>query len=622
MCPALRHAELVTTSFLWVEIPDIQLSGCFSRPVLEFAFPLALRGVDRRAQAILAKFWMTSFGLELNAATRVFDLSTGQKQRLLLASCLALKPRILILSGAIDFLDPVFTTRLLPFLRHLCGTLGMTVILLTPGEPHLLDSVAFDRRISIGRLSSLTSPNRLARLQGSSGATSIRVSGLRHRFDGGRSELFNGLSFSVEQGRCLVLTGQNGSGKSTLGNIVAGACRPSEGKVVVCGQPAEHWFQSRSPKVTCALVDPDDIFTKATVAEEIASITNGAVSTEVRERLLSLLGLAEVLEIHPYDLDWLSRRRLGLFLAAASTEAILFIDEPLSLANEVSAVNVREVVTTLLAVGITVLIATNSPSLISTLDFARYLDLSTYTPARSSVSPAEDVASIPMEENTWAKATSNWYQNMPEFSHFWDTNVYPTLRRILPALKFMDDICLIDLGCGTGLQTLMVARVLGECGLNVKEVIVLDKQREFIDLANCLFLSNKTARFVCADLTSNDEVRSKLEQIGCRTSILLSSLFSLHDLSSMDGLKALLSDIGQSVDAFIAVIVSPEFAEQTLERASVKTVDRGGSKTTTDYQWACDFPLTRAGNNGFMVPYFHDRSIITWSCSGASLASN
>ena len=57
----------------------------------------------------------------------------------------------------------------------------------------------------------------------------LKVDTLGHRF--GRLVLFRQLSFALEGGRSLAITGSNGSGKSTLLRILAGVLTPTAGTV-------------------------------------------------------------------------------------------------------------------------------------------------------------------------------------------------------------------------------------------------------------------------------------------------------------------------------------------------------------------------------------------------------
>lgn len=58
----------------------------------------------------------------------------------------------------------------------------------------------------------------------------IGVEGLGKRY--GSRWLFRDLTFQIQEGDSLVVTGHNGSGKSTLLRCLAGLVRPNEGKVL------------------------------------------------------------------------------------------------------------------------------------------------------------------------------------------------------------------------------------------------------------------------------------------------------------------------------------------------------------------------------------------------------
>lgn len=55
----------------------------------------------------------------------------------------------------------------------------------------------------------------------------------------GEDLIFTNISFSLEKGSALILTGRNGSGKSTLLRVVAGFLRPEEGQVKWLSETAD-----------------------------------------------------------------------------------------------------------------------------------------------------------------------------------------------------------------------------------------------------------------------------------------------------------------------------------------------------------------------------------------------
>ena len=54
--------------------------------------------------------------------------------------------------------------------------------------------------------------------------------------EGRQSEILSDVSFSVEAGEMLVITGRNGGGKSTLAKILMGINRPTAGKLILNGK--------------------------------------------------------------------------------------------------------------------------------------------------------------------------------------------------------------------------------------------------------------------------------------------------------------------------------------------------------------------------------------------------
>lgn len=53
--------------------------------------------------------------------------------------------------------------------------------------------------------------------------------------EGRQSEILSDVSFSVEDGEMLVITGPNGGGKSTLAKILMGINQPAAGKILLNG---------------------------------------------------------------------------------------------------------------------------------------------------------------------------------------------------------------------------------------------------------------------------------------------------------------------------------------------------------------------------------------------------
>ena len=79
----------------------------------------------------------------------------------------------------------------------------------------------------------------------------ISFSQVYKRYPGGHEALKN-LSFTVEPGEMVFITGPTGAGKSTLLKLVAAIEKPSAGSVVVSGGTSASW--ALAPFLTCAAI--------------------------------------------------------------------------------------------------------------------------------------------------------------------------------------------------------------------------------------------------------------------------------------------------------------------------------------------------------------------------------
>jgi heme exporter protein A len=142
----------------------------------------------------------------------------------------------------------------------------------------------------------------------------------------GGEPVFDGVSFSLSDGQCIVVTGENGSGKSTLLRILAGLLPAAGGEVRLEGG-SEDW-----PDIMSAchhLGDRNAMKPALTVAENLA----------FRREFLGHphLGVAEALEevglpsVAALPFGYLStgqRRRVAIAALLVSFRPVWLLDEP------------------------------------------------------------------------------------------------------------------------------------------------------------------------------------------------------------------------------------------------------------------------------------------------------
>jgi len=129
--------------------------------------------------------------------------------------------------------------------------------------------------------------------------------------DRGGRRIIDGVSFIVDAGATLVLTGANGSGKTTLLRAVAGFLRPVSGRVYVNGGDAERSVAEQAHIVGHSNAVKSSFTVLENVAFWAAYLGGGADREQVRPAL-EHFGLDELADFPAAYLSAGQKRRLGL----------------------------------------------------------------------------------------------------------------------------------------------------------------------------------------------------------------------------------------------------------------------------------------------------------------------
>jgi heme exporter protein A len=147
---------------------------------------------------------------------------------------------------------------------------------------------------------------------------------------GGR-RLFEGLSFRIEAGEAVALTGANGAGKTSLLRAVAGLIRPAAGRVRFTGEAGELEAEEARGRDLHLLGHFDGLKTARTAWEELRfqAIWTGGSEASARAAMEEL----ELTRLKDLEVRMLSagqRRRLALARLVASPRRLWLLDEPLA----------------------------------------------------------------------------------------------------------------------------------------------------------------------------------------------------------------------------------------------------------------------------------------------------
>ncbi len=209
----------------------------------------------------------------------------------------------------------------------------------------------------------------------------IRFDKVSKRYPGGYEALTD-VSFEIDAGEMVFLTGHSGAGKSTLLKLIALLERASRGQVIVDGRNLAGVPRRRIPhhRRNIGIIFQDHkLLHDRTVFDNVALplIVAGAGHAEAKRRVraaLDKVGLLEKERVFPITLSGGEQQRVGIARAVVHKPPVLIADEPTGNLDPDLSVEIMKLFGLFNQVGVTVLIASHDHRLIERLG-KRYLTL-------------------------------------------------------------------------------------------------------------------------------------------------------------------------------------------------------------------------------------------------------
>lgn len=196
------------------------------------------------------------------------------------------------------------------------------------------------------------------------------------RYDGG-FEALSSLSFSIDRGELVFLTGHSGAGKSTLLKLVTAIERPSSGQVRVDGiqlnsmSRREIAFYRRK----LGIVHQDhQLLMNHSVFDNVAQplLVAGEHASDIRRRVraaLDKVGLLTKEQFKPIQLSGGEQQRVGIARAVVKKPDVILADEPTGNLDPELSRDIMELFSQFNSIGTTVLIASHDLGLIARLNY-------------------------------------------------------------------------------------------------------------------------------------------------------------------------------------------------------------------------------------------------------------
>lgn len=385
----MTMAELSQTSQILFQCPESQLFALNVEDELTFGLEnlnLPWREIERRRDNVLQSLMIDDIRHH-----SIEELSSGQKQRVALASLLAMEPKILLLDEPTANLDPQSVARLNKLVQELRSKHTIIIIehnvefiegladkvimidngkVVANGRPkEVFSSKAFKKSMLPLEKIDLILP-RIKKISSKTKRKIIlEIKDLNFSYQNNQ-RILSDVHLEIGRGDFLGILGLNGSGKSTLALNIIGLLE-GQGKIYLEGKEISKMdVFDRTKSIGYVFQNPNYQLFEENIFDEIAfgpknlEINSKEINNRVMEAL-HITNLAGLQESDPHALSVGQKRRVSIASVLTMKPKILIIDEPDTGLDPKTAAGVMAYIKKLNESGMTIILISHNLELIA-----------------------------------------------------------------------------------------------------------------------------------------------------------------------------------------------------------------------------------------------------------------
>ncbi len=180
----------------------------------------------------------------------------------------------------------------------------------------------------------------------------------------GAGKVLDGISFSVNKGEVVCITGPSGTGKSVTLKHIVGLIEPDSGEIELATDRIGYLFQSGA--LLAWLTVWENV---ALPLKETTNLPDDRIEEKVM-KALAAVGLADAADKYPSEISGGMQKRAGLARAIVCEADVILYDEPTSGLDPVTSVHINALIKKLnVEFGITSIVVTHDiPSALKIAD--------------------------------------------------------------------------------------------------------------------------------------------------------------------------------------------------------------------------------------------------------------
>jgi len=178
-----------------------------------------------------------------------------------------------------------------------------------------------------------------------------------------------GVSFGIEEGEFVAITGSSGSGKSTLMHIIGFLDKPTRGQYFFDGKDASQFDDDKLAEIRNQKVgfvfQSYNLLPRTSVLDNVLLPTiytahlNKKDTTERAKKILARVGLSHRINHHPNQLSGGEQQRVAIVRALINQPRLILADEPTGNLDSKSGQEVMEILQDLNEEGHTIIMVTH-----------------------------------------------------------------------------------------------------------------------------------------------------------------------------------------------------------------------------------------------------------------------